>query len=213
MKFITRWAFRLFILTIVLAVALVLLKDIVAKAFVEYRIRKQTGMDVKIGRLELGLSAPMVTLEDFKLYNLPEYGGSPFLDIPDLYVEYDPYALASGRLHLRLVRIYLAEMNIVEAKNGHTNLVLNLDRLSEPSAKSISLIGSRLDFAGLDTLNFTIGKVRYTSLRRPGSATEVNLGYKNQVATGIKSLTDLSNLVIKTLFRNGITVINQSPKR
>jgi uncharacterized protein involved in outer membrane biogenesis len=213
MKFLVRWAFRLFIVLLVLAVGLVLLKDILAKALAEHQIRAQSGMDVKIGKLELGLFAPTLTVEDLKIFNRAEFGGSPLLEVPDLHIEYDLGALARRRLHLKLVRLSLTEVNVVENREGRTNLVLALDSLdigaALPSAELQYPIG--LEFAGIDTLNLTLGRVKYTSLRRPEKATEVNLGLRNEIYTNIKSLTELRNLVMKTLFRNGITITAKAP--
>lgn len=214
MRFITRWAFRSLILLIVLVVCLVLLKDTLAKSFVEHRIRIETGMDVRIGKLEVGLFTPMINVQDLKLYNLPEYGGLPFLDMPDLHLEYDLRALFMRRVHFRLVRLYLAELNVVEGRNGHTNVNLSLDALTETAPRSASVnFGSGFEFAGIDTLNFTLGKVRYTSLRQAGKETEVKLGLRNRVVTNIKTLHELTNVLIKTLFQNGITVITNPPPR
>ena len=114
MKTLFRWVFRLFVLSIVLVVALVLLKDTLVKAIAERQIRAQTGMDVKIGKFELGLLSPTLSIEDFKIYNTAEFGGSPFLVMPELHVECEGSDLMAHRLHLKLVRFNLAEINIVQ---------------------------------------------------------------------------------------------------
>src|SRR4051812_15473543 len=103
MKFVVRWLFRLLVLVIVLVVAAVLLLDTIARAVVEARLRRQTGMEVKVGSVSVGLMSPVLTIENLKLYNTAEFGGSPFLDMPELHVEYDRGALWSRRLHCKLV--------------------------------------------------------------------------------------------------------------
>jgi hypothetical protein len=209
MRFLVRWAFRLFILLLVMAVALVLLKDVLAKAAAEHQIRSRSGLEVKIGSLELGLSAPTLTVEDMKIFNPAEFGGSPLLDIPDLHIEYDLRALAGRQIHLRLVRLALTEVNIVEAKDGRTNIVLGLDTFTSGRPGANAFFG--WDFAGIDTLNLSVGKVKYTSLRRPENATDVVVGLRNEVYTNVKSLAELQNLVTRTLFRNGITITSKPP--
>jgi hypothetical protein len=211
MRFLVRWAFRFFILLLVVTIAIVLLKDMLLKAFTEHCIRSQTGMDVKIGKFEVGLFSPTLTIENLTLYNPAEFGGSPFLDVSDLYLECDARALATRQLHLRLVRLSLTELNIVEGKDGRTNLVLSLDGLNAPSngAQRESILG--LEFKGIDTLNLSLGTVRYTSLRRPGKGTEIKLRLKNEVITNVRSITDLNHLLMKVLLRNGITIVTPSP--
>src|ERR1044071_9205427 len=120
-KFIFRWAFRLLILAIVLVVALVLLKDEILKNIAEKRIRKSTGMDVKIGALHVGLTQPVFNLENFVLYNTAEFGGGAFLDVPDLHLEFYPDA-AKRELRFKLVRMNVRELNIVQSLQGHTNI-------------------------------------------------------------------------------------------
>ena len=99
-KFAFRWAFRLLIVAIVLVIGLLLLKDTIAKNLAEQRIRRETGFDAKIGKLEVGLLSPKINIENFVLYNPAEFGGSPFLSVPDLHIEYNPDELAFRRLRL-----------------------------------------------------------------------------------------------------------------
>jgi uncharacterized protein involved in outer membrane biogenesis len=211
MRFLGRWAFRCLILFLVLVVALVLLKDVLLKSFLESLIRTQTGLGVKMARLEAGLLSPTLTIDNLKLYNRPEFGGSPFLDIPDLHVEYDWWALVKRKLHLRFVRLAIAEINIVEARDGQSNFVLSLDPGNSPLAPSLganSILG--MEYAGIDSLNLTLGKVKYTNLKKPGQDTEVTIGLKNEIATNLRTISDLNNWITKILFRNGITISTES---
>jgi uncharacterized protein involved in outer membrane biogenesis len=208
MKFLVRWAFRGLILLIVLLVALVLLKDTLLKALTESRIRDATGMDVRISRFEVGLLRPTLSIEDFKLYNLPEFGGSPFLVVPDLYAELDPHALLRHQLRFKLVRAAVTELNIVEASSGRSNL--RLDGTVAGSAVTRILpdqdLGFGFGFGGVDTLNLTLGQIKYTNLRNPRKSTLVKVGLKNEVLRNVRSLADLTNLVMKVSIQNGVTI-------
>jgi hypothetical protein len=165
-------------------------------------------MDVRIGKLTLGLFAPIVDVQDFKLFNLAEFGGSPFLEVPDFHAECDGPALIRGQLHLRLLRLSVTELNIVEAKDGRSNLVLSLDNLV-PSGAPVNrdretLLG--LDFKGIDTLNLSLGRVNYSSVKRPWKKTEVKLGLKNEIITNVRSVAELKSLLVKLMFHHGITI-------
>jgi uncharacterized protein involved in outer membrane biogenesis len=211
MKFLIRWAIRLFIISIVLVVALVLLKDTLLKALTEYQLRSQTGLDVKIGRFEVGLSSPRLTVENLRLYNSAEFGGSALVDIPELHLECDPSALALGRLHLKLLRLHLSEVNIVESKDGRTNIMVLMERMQEKNGRRSSdtnrVMG--VGFQGIDTLNLTVGKVKYSSLRKPSSNMEIDVGLKNEVLMNVKSFQDLSALLLKVMFRKGINIFSR----
>lgn len=251
MKFIFRWLFRLLILTIVLVVTLVLLKDVLLKALVEYRLREQTGLDVQIGRLEMGLLTPTLTIEDLKFYNPAEFGGSLFLDLPELHLEYDRPALAAGRLHLILVRVNLAEVHIVQGKSGQYNVSLleaklnpnggpfipplkdrtvapntsagqptppPKDRAASPNASTgqpapppQSHAVSTFRFEGIDTLNLSLGKVKFTCLPQPERSTEFKLGMNNEVITQVKSTADLNGLVLKILLQKSGLFVHPKP--
>ncbi len=201
-KFIFRWAFRLLILLIVLAVAFVLLKDDLVKSFAERRILQETGMEVKIGKFETRLLTPTLTIENFKLYNTEEFGGSLFMDLPELHLEYDPARLALGKLHFKLLRLNLTEVNVVENKEGRTNLESVQKRLEERTAsKRQRARQSSIEFTGIDTLNLTIGKLNYLNLNRPKQNRVFDVSLKNEIVKNLKSEADLSGLIAKSLFR------------
>src|SRR4051812_33444689 len=98
MRRLIKWIFRLIVLAIVAVVLLLMFKDTILRKIAEHQIRAETGMDVKIGRLSSSLFSPDVTIENFKLYNTPEFGGTEFLIIPELHIEFDADALAAQKL-------------------------------------------------------------------------------------------------------------------
>ena len=122
MKRLIKWLFILVAIAVAIVVGLLLSKDAILKAAVEQQIRAQTGMDAKIGRLSLGLLTPVVTIENLKIHNTPEFGGAPFLDIRELHVEYDRDALAQRKLRITLLRLNLEELTVVRNATGTTNI-------------------------------------------------------------------------------------------
>ena len=53
----------------------------------------------------------------------PQFGGTPFLTIPEIHVEYDPAALRRNEIHLTLLRFDLGELDVVKSQDGQTNLL------------------------------------------------------------------------------------------
>ena len=121
-KFVFKWLLRLFILAVILTVIFFLSLDSILRVVMENRIRAQTGMDAEIGKFSLGLTEPTITITDFKLFNPPSFGGAPFLDIPEIHVEYDRAALARREIHVTLLRFNLGELDIVKNEAGQTNI-------------------------------------------------------------------------------------------
>jgi hypothetical protein len=211
-KFVFRWAFRLLVLAIVLAVAAVLLKDTVARSLAEQRIRRETGFDAKIGKVEFNLFAPTIRFENCVVYNPAEFGGSPMLDVPDLHVEYKREQLALGRLQLKLLRLNMRELHIVENAAGRTNIIDFLHKVA-PEALGDKSSGSRrtYTFSGVDLLNLTVGKVRYSNLRFPRRNQEVEVALRNEMVANVRSEEDLVGILFKVLLRAGITIYWNGP--
>lgn len=192
MKRLIRWGFYAFIALVVCSVAGVLLLDTIAKSAAESQIRASTGMDVKIGKLSIGLLTPTLSIEDLKLYNTAEFGGAPFLQMPELYIEYDRAMARQGKVHLKLVRLNLAEISIIKNKNGHLNYEA-LMKVPQPGDTNLppATSGSNSNFVGIDTLNLTFQTVRLSTVDQPNNDQIINLGIKNRIFYNIKSEKDL----------------------
>ena len=132
MKRLIRAALYLFIILVVLAVAAVLLLNTIVKQVVESRMCAGTGMETRIGLIDVGLLSPTITIENFKLNNTPDFGGSVFIEMPELHLEYHPRAIRSGKLHFKLVRLDLEEVAVVQDKKGRSN-VQDLQKRSRES--------------------------------------------------------------------------------
>jgi hypothetical protein len=207
-KFIFRWAFRLLILAIVLVVALILLKDEIIRNIAEKQIRKSTGMDVKIGALHVSLTEPIFNLENFVLYNTAEFGGGTFLDVPDLHLEFYPDA-AKRELRFKLVRMNVRELNIVENLQGRTNITTvagALENLQTDRANSHETV-----FKGIDTLNLSVGKIRYINMRMPKRNQEINLALQNEIVQNVRSWDDMAAILFKVLLRAGFAIYFDQP--
>ncbi|HWD19145.1 MAG TPA: hypothetical protein VHB20_07685 [Verrucomicrobiae bacterium] len=193
-----RFIFFVAFVVLILAVAAALLKDTLVKEFVQRRIRKATGMDARIGQVEVNFLTPTVTIENLKLYNPPDFGGALCLSMPELHVEYDPGQVRAGRLHLTLMRLNVEEIDIVQDKKGR----VNFDAAPAVKARGTnSSTHESVQFAGIDTLNLTLGAVHWSRL---GSTNQrvYQFGIKNQVFHGIKSEADLAALVALASMQN-----------
>jgi hypothetical protein len=199
MRFIVRWLFRLLLLAFVLALGLILAKDVLARELIASRLRAATGLETHLDRCDLGLLAPTLTLEHLRFYNPPAFGGAPFLDIAELHVEYDRTALAEGRWHLTLLRLDVAELTQVDAPDGRSNLQTILEALSaRPPEKT------GLQFAGIDTLNLSFGTFKRHALATPDRARVVDLRIHNAVFTHLRTARDFAPIVAQLALRFGL---------
>lgn len=202
MKKLLKCFFGLLLLVVVLAVILLLSRDAIFRVIAENRIRAQTGMDAEIGTFHVGLFEPVVTIKNFKLYNPPDFGGTPFLNIPEIHIEYDRDALKNSQLHLTLVRFNLGELDIVKNEAGQTNLFALDVALPAKGGKGksdgneLAELKQRtgLDFQGVDVLNVSIGTLKYIDLKNPANDREQKIGIENLPIRNIKSQADLTGL-------------------
>ncbi len=207
MKWIFKWLFRIFLLAVVLVVILLLSLNPILRLYAQHQIRAQTGMDAEIGKFSLGLTQPTVTIRNFKLYNPPSYGGTLFLDIPEIHVEYDPLALKHHQFHVTLMRFNLGELDIVKNEAGQTNLFSLAGSLSVKNSgartKEEFVQRTGLEFTGIDVLNVSIGTAKFIDLKDQRQNREQKIGIENCVIKNVKTPTDLAGLAVLIALRGG----------
>ena len=222
MKSLLRWTFRigvtLLCLAVLLTVVAVLLKDVIAKSLAEKNLRDNTGMDAKIEKMEVGLLTPTVNLDGLKIYNSEPFGGGNFLEMPELRMEYVPGDIRSGKMHLKTVRLNIAEIHIVKDKDGRTNLEMldkEVKRKSAAAKDRTNIPG--VDFGGIDTLYLTVGKLKITDLKNPKNNREINVGLKDEVGRNLKTEAEVSGwfalVVLKLYVREQLAHPEQSDLR
>ena len=207
-KWLFKWLFRLFLLAVVSIVILLLSLNSILRVWAEHRIRAQTGMDAEIGRFSLGLIEPTVTIQNLKLYNPPSFGGTPFLDIPEIHAEYDRAALARHEIHLTLLRFNLGELDIVKNEAGRTNIFSLW--VTWPSKKSGAGNGAAnfkkqtgFEFKSIDVLNVSVGTAKFIDLKDQRLNRAQEIGIENCVIKNVKSQADLAGLAVLVALRGG----------
>ncbi|HXR04175.1 MAG TPA: hypothetical protein VN836_05655 [Verrucomicrobiae bacterium] len=208
MKWLFKWLFRLFLLAVVLVVILLLSLNSILRAVMEHRIRAQTGMDAEIGKVSVGFVEPTVEIQNLRIYNSTNFGGTPFLNIPEIHVEYDRAALARHEIHITLIRFNLGELDIVKNEAGQTNIFA----LGLPASTRTPKAGSAAaelkkqtgyDFRSIDVLNVSIGKVRFIDLKDQRNNREQTIGIEDLPVKNVKSGTDLAGLAVLVGLRGG----------
>ncbi|HEX9048439.1 MAG TPA: AsmA family protein, partial [Verrucomicrobiae bacterium] len=211
MKRLIKWLLGLVLLAVVLLVIFLLSLDTILRVIIQHNIRSQTGMTAEIGKFHLGLTEPVVEIKDLQLYNPPAFGGTPFLNIPEIHVEYDRNALARNEIHITLLRFNLGELDVVKSKDGQTNLlsfglqVPNKEAAAKNSSASLAEFKKRtnMDFKGIDCLNFSVGKFKYLDLQNQSNNLEQKIGIENCVVTNVTSAADLVGIGVVVGLRSG----------
>jgi hypothetical protein len=207
MRFIFKWLFRLFIAAVVLVVIFFLSLNSILRVVVEHNIRAQTGMDVEIGRFKLGILEPTIEIQNLKIYNSTDFAGTPFLDIPEIHVEYDRAALTRREVHVTLMRFNLGELDIVKNEAGETNIFsLGVTVPGKKPGSAQAKINFKkqtgYDFNGIDVLTVSIGTAKYIDLKDQRNNRTQIIGIEDCPIRNVKSQTDLAGLAALVYLRS-----------
>lgn len=197
MRRFLKWLLILVLVVIAMAVTLILSRNPIAKTALEQQIRSQTGMDVKIGKVSTSVFSPVATIENLTLYNTADFGGTPFLTIRELHIEFDREALAHRELHLRLLRLSVAELSVVKNDLGQTNIVNMM-----AAAQKLPPSGA-VQFRGVDVANFSVSRLAYLDLKNQKNNHQSNVNLQNQVFRNIKTSSDLYGVLVLIWQRSG----------
>ncbi|MGA3267732.1 MAG: hypothetical protein ABSE16_13020 [Verrucomicrobiota bacterium] len=208
LKFLFKWLLRLFLAAIVLLVILLLSLNSMLRAVAEHNIRKQTGMDAEIGKFSVGLLSPTVEIQDLKIYNSTNFGGTPFLNIPEIHVEYDRDALARHQFHITLMRFNLAELDIVKNEAGQTNIFalgVPLPKKNHQAGADVAEFKRRtgLTFQSIDVLNVSIGTAKFIDLKDQRNNRSQRIDIQGLPIRNVKSIDDLAGLMVLVALRGG----------
>lgn len=209
MKRILKWFFGLALVLVLLFVGFLLSLDTLLRLSMEKNIHAQTGMNVAIGKFHLGLLQPVITIQNFKIQNPPDFGSAPLLLIREIHVEYDRQALAQNQLRLNLVRFDLGELNLVKNAAGKTNLfelglkIPNAQELKSTNRTDVVKQRTGLEFKGVDTLEVSIGTARFLDLADPKNNREQVIGIEKQEIKNVQTPADLAGLALLVALRSG----------
>lgn len=209
MKKILKWAGIAVLVFVVLVVIFLLSLDSILRTATESQIYEKTGMQAEIGEFHFGIFQPVVTIKDLKLHNPPEFGGAPFLSIPEIHVEYDRNELLNNQLHLKLVRFNLGELDIVKNEAGKTNILSfgvtlpSKDKTANEKTMADIQRRTNMTFKGIDVLNVSVGVVKFIDLKNPANNREQKIGLENVPVRNIQSPADLTGLGVLVLLRGG----------
>lgn len=192
-----KWLFILVAVLVAGVVGLLFSKDAIAKAAVEQQIRAQTGMDVKIGKFSLSVLSPVATIENLTLFNTADFGGTPFLNIRELHIQFDREALAHRELKLKLLKLNITELAVVKNDLGQTNIV-NLAAAPNPAKTS-----EMVEFKGIEVANFSITTARFLDLKNQRNNREFRWNSHNLVFRDLKTSAEFYHALVQLWEKGG----------
>jgi len=186
-----------------LLLVIALAKNVVANALVTGGVKAITGLDLRIGRIDVGILRSALGVHDLVLHNPDGYPDLVMIDLPEIYVHYDIGALLRGRVHLPEVRLNLKEFVVVKSRDGRLNLdALKVVQDSKGQAKPAAST-SKPGQMQIDLLTLKIGKVIYKdySLGPTPVVKEFALNLDERYE-GITNPTVLAGLIVSRALMN-----------
>jgi hypothetical protein len=121
----------IFLLFIILIVAALIGKNLIARVAIEKGVQQVTGLNLKLDNIDVGLTKTYIDVDNLRLDNPKAFEDRVMFSMPDLFVDYELQDILKGNMHLKEVRLELSEFYIIRDKEGK----LNLDYLKEIGGK------------------------------------------------------------------------------
>ena len=194
MKRLIKWFLTLVFVLAAVVGLLLLFRNSIVQSLLEQQLRAETGMEVDIGGIDVGVRAPTLRIENLRIYNPQGFDRGMFVDIPAVTLEYDAAALKHRQLRLRVLRVDVFEIHFVRNREG----LNNLQHLRAQSRRLHQGPPSWLDmeFEGIDDLRLEVGRFKYTD-NKDSRSDELWLGIRNAAFKNVKSVDDLQPFITK----------------
>jgi hypothetical protein len=196
LKKVLKWIIAAVAVLLLLVIGAIVFKDSLLKTITRWNIKATTGLEASIGEFKLDLSGSRLQILNFRIFNDAAFGKSALLDVPEIYLQFDPEQASHGKLHFKEVRFNLAELNVVRNTNGITNIEALRDIVEKKTTPT-----NGLEFGGIDKLVLNLGLLNYTDLLRPENNTQMNFGVKDEVVRDLKTSDDIEKWTMALLIR------------
>lgn len=199
-----KWIFRLLVLAVVLVILVLAFTDTIVKEILVAQLNRRIGLESSIEKVDVYFLSSRIKIMNYVLYNSPAFGGSRFLEVPEITLEYDFTHALKGEVLLKLLRIDCSTVNIISDKLNRVNLE-ELFRIQASGGSQKSNSGTIPFF--IQTMNISIGKIRLMNLEDPAHSSEVPLDLRNYVIHNVSSKdlngTFLHNLILRIMLDSG----------
>jgi len=187
-------------------------RDVFFKAMATRALQRHTGMRVEMGTFQTS-PAGAIAMRDVRFYNFPEFGGGVLLYAPELLVDLDRTLLAAGQVRFKELRVTLAELNVIQDTAGRWNFEKVEKEMTERNATRPQRGQPSFAFSGIDRLSLSLGRIRYSDLKRPGRNRDIQVGVTNEVASDIRTEEQLQEWIGSFLFRVILEDISLAPEK
>lgn len=204
-------AVKTIVLVVVVLVVLSVAKNTIAQSVLSGTLSKVAHVPVQIGSMNVGLLSSKIDIKRLKVYNPSGFPDRLMIDVPQIFIHFDPPALFKGQAHFKEVKLDLQEMTVVRNKDGK----LNVDSVkptekekSEAKEKAAPEPGKSAPKLMIDKLSLSIGRVVYKDYSAGGepAVQTFDINIKDREYTNIDNpATVVSLLMFEALTRTTLS--------
>jgi len=196
---------RILVVLAVLIGLLFLGKNTIIKAAVERGVEKATGLPMKIGKFDLGLTNSQVGIWDIELLNPAGFPDKVMFHSPEIFVDYHLGDALKGTVHLENMRLNFDQFTVVKNAQGKLNIdafkKMSAGKKAEGESKPSEDQGKAKEIPDIriDHLSLKVGKVVYKDYSQGGEP--VVKEFNVNISEEFKDITDVQSLVMMIVSR------------
>lgn len=218
----------IFVLILMLTVAF--FRDTLCRSSIQMAVTKATGLKLSIKHLNLNILRSSLELQGITLFNPPGFKDQSLAKAKQILIKYDLLDSLRGKLHLKLLRVDISEVNIIRNKENASNVSGFKKTKSEvepkkeivQTASQTTLKEVKKDTPTqpkflIDRLELSLGKVTFIDYQA-GIGEPAVIIFTVDSPCVLKNVTDLDHVInsvsVKGGFKNVLTnlVAKFSPK-
>src|SRR5262245_44005560 len=105
---------KIVVIAAVVLFVLGVVKNTVAQTIVSGTLSNVAHVPVKIGSMKVGFLTSKIDIKKLRVYNPGGFPDKLMIDVPRIFIHFDPPALFKGQAHFKEVTLELKEMVVVK---------------------------------------------------------------------------------------------------
>ena len=202
---------KILVTAVIALVVLTVVKNSLTQSILTSAISSAAHVPARIGSLNLSFLTASIRVKNFQMSNPAGFPERIMMDIPQIFIDFDPGALFQGRAHFEEVKLDLKKLVVIKNRDGR----LNVDavkpsqkekRQAHEKAKEAS--GGKPPKLNIDKLTLSIGQVVYKDYSGPGEPTiqSFDINIKDRVYTNIQDpAVVISTVMFEALTRTSLS--------
>ena len=192
---------KIIVLAVVVLIVLSTVKNTIAQTLISGAISSAVHAPVQIGSTHVGLIAAKIDIKNLRVYNPSGFPDKQMIDVPRIFIDFDPSALFKGQAHFKEVKLDLKEMVVVRNKDGKLNVDSvkpTADQKKESKEQAKPSPGKKASKLMIDKLSISIGQVVYKDYSAGGvpQVQTFNINIKDREYTHIDNPASVVSLLM-----------------